>query len=251
MSLKISELPNQKSDIYQRPVMKEGVIPCHPAVCLFSGRAGSGKTNLMLSLLTRPEFYGGDDQGKRHYFDHIVLMGSTVDSDDLYDTLKEQKVHIETVLEPTADSIQQVLHYQKAQIKQLGIAKAPRTLLVLEDMQTHSAGKNSVMNSRPFLECFLANRHNNLSVWLAGQSYTATPRRCRLQARGLFYFAGAESELDLVAKEYGAPGLSKSEMKLVISHSTKQPFSFLFVNMHLPWKTRFRRNLDSIINIER
>jgi hypothetical protein len=251
MSLKITELPNQKSDIYQRPVMKEGVIPRHPSVCLFSGRAGSGKTNLMLSLLTRTEFYGGDDQGKRHYYDHIILMGSTVDSDDLYETLKSQKVHIETVLEPTASDIQQVLHYQKEKIKELGIAKAPRTLLVLEDMQTHSAGKDSIMRSRPFLECFLANRHNNLSVWLAGQSYTATPRRCRLQARGLFYFAGAESELDLVAKEYGAPGLSKSEMKLVISYATKDPYSFLFVNMHLPWSTRFRQNLDTIINIER
>jgi hypothetical protein len=251
MSLKISELPNQKADIYQRPVMSEGIIPRHPSVCLFSGRSGSGKTNLMLSLLTLPQFYGGDDIGKRHYFDHIVLMGSTVDSDDLYDTLKSQKVHIETVLEPTADSIQQVLDYQKTQIKQLGIARAPRTLLVLEDMQTHSAGKDSVMRSRAFLECFLANRHNNLSVFLCGQSYTATPRRCRLQARGLFYFAGAASELELVAKEYGAPGLTQKEMKQVISHATKEPFSFLFVNMHLPWKTRFRINLNEIINIER
>jgi hypothetical protein len=164
MSLKISELPNQKADIYQRAAMKDGIIPRHPLVCLFSGRSGSGKTNLMLSLLTRSEFYGGDDKGKRHYFDHIVLMGSTVDSDDLYDTLKSQKIHIESVLEPTAADIQQVLDYQKAQIKQLGIVKAPRTLLLLEDIQNHSAGKNSIMNSRPFLECFLANRHNNLSV---------------------------------------------------------------------------------------
>jgi hypothetical protein len=250
MSLKITELPNQKADIYQRPVMKEGIIPRHPSVCLFSGRAGSGKSNLMLSLLTRPEFYGGNDK-KRHYFDHIVLMGSTIDSDDLYDTLKEQKVHIETVLEPTAGDIQQVLDYQKQQIKELGIAKAPRTLLVLEDMQTHSAGKDSVMNSRPFLECFLANRHNNLSVFLCGQSYTATPRRCRLQARGLFYFAGSASDLEIVSTEYGAPGISKREMKQVIEHATKEPFSFLFVNMHLPWATRFRKNLDTIINIER
>jgi hypothetical protein len=154
MSLQIEELPNQKKDIFQRSVMTSGIIPKHPSVCLFSGRSGSGKTNLMLSLLTRPQFYGGDDK-KRHYFDHIILMGSTVDSDDLYEILKSQQIQIETVLEPTADSIQQVLDYQKQQIKELGIAKAPRTLLVLEDMQTHSAGKDSVMRSRAFLECFL------------------------------------------------------------------------------------------------
>jgi hypothetical protein len=250
MSLEIREIPTDKLNIYQRAVMRDGVVPRHPSVSIFSGRSGSGKTNLMLSLLTRPEFYAAG-AGKRHYFDRIVLMGPTVDSDDLYKTLEQQKVHIESVLDPTPADIQAILDYQKEQIKRHGIAKSPRTLLILEDMQTHSAGKNSVMNSKPFLECFLANRHNNLSVWLAGQSYTATPRRCRLQARGLFYFAGSASELELVAREYGAPGLSKKEMKQLISHATKEPFTFLFVNMHLPWATRYRKNIDVILKMER
>jgi hypothetical protein len=250
MSLQIREIPTDKLKIYQRAVMRDGVVPRHPSVSIFSGRSGSGKTNLMLSLLTRPEFYAAG-AGKRHYFDRIVLMGPTVDSDDLYKTLEQQKVHIESVLDPAPSDIQAVLDYQKAQIKRHGIVKAPRTLLILEDMQTHSTGKNSVMNSKPFLECFLANRHNNLSVWLAGQSYTATPRRCRLQARGLFYFAGSASELDLVSQEYGAPGLTKKEMKQLISHATKEPFTFLFVNMHLPWATRYRKNLDVILKMER
>jgi hypothetical protein len=249
MSLQIREIPTDKLKIYQRAVMRDGVIPRHPSVSIFSGRSGSGKTNLMLSLLTRPEFYAAGD-GKRHYFDRIALFGPTVDSDDLYKTLEQQKVHIESVLDPTPADIQAVLDYQKDQIKRHGIAKAPRTLLILEDMQTHSAGKNSVMNSKPFLECFLANRHNNLSVWLAGQSYTATPRRCRLQARGLFYFAGSASELDLVSQEYGAPGLSKKEMKQLISHATKEPFTFLYVNMHQPWSKRFRKNLGTILTLE-
>jgi hypothetical protein len=72
----------------------------------FSGRAGSGKTNLMLSLLTRPEFYAAG-AGKRHYFDRIVLMGPTVDSDDLYKSLDQQKVHIESVLDPTPQTFRQ------------------------------------------------------------------------------------------------------------------------------------------------
>jgi hypothetical protein len=251
MSLEIFAIPTDKSNIYQRAVMREGILPAHPSVNLFSGRAGSGKSNLMVSLLTRPEFYGAGD-GKRHYFDQIILMGPTVDgSDDLYKSLEDQKVPITRVTDPTADDIQNILDFQKQQIKQHGISKASRTLLLLEDMQVHSVGKNSVMSSKPFLELFLANRHNNLSVWMAGQSYTATPRRCRLQARGLFYFAGNASELELVSQEYGAPGLSKKEMKEVITHATKVPFSFLFVNMHLPWDTRFRKNLDVVLKMER
>jgi hypothetical protein len=244
MSLEIFAIPTDKSNIYQRAVMREGIIPRHPSVNLFSGRAGSGKSNLMVSLLTRPEFYGAGDS-KRHYFDHIVLIVPTVDgSDDLYKSLEDQKVPITRVTDPTADDIQNILDFQKQQIKQHGISKASRTLLLLEDMQVHSVGKNSVMSSKPFLELFLANRHNNLSVWMA-------PRRCRLQSRGLFYFAGSASELDLVSQEYGAPGLSKKEMAQMISHATKAPFSFLFVNMHLPWATRYRANLDVILKLER
>jgi hypothetical protein len=221
MSLEIYAIPTDKSNIFQRAVMREGIIPRHPSVNLFSGRAGSGKSNLMVSLLTRPEFYGAGE-GKRHYFDHIVLMGPTVDgSDDLYKSLQGQKVAITRVTDPTAEDIQHILDFQKQQIKEKGISKASRTLLVLEDMQVHSVGKNSVMSSKPFPELFLANRRNDLSVWMAGQSYTATPRRCRLQARGLFYFAGSPSELDLVSLEYGAPGLSKNEMTQLISNATK------------------------------
>ena len=177
-------------------------------------------------------------------------MGPTVESDDLYKHLEKQTVQIQSVVDPTAADIQDVLDYQKQQIKAKGISSAPRTLAIFEDMQVHS-GKNSVMSSQPFLECFLANRHNNLSVWLAGQSYTATPRRCRLQCRGLFYFAGSESELELISREYGAPGLSKKDMKEVITHATKTPFSFLYVNMHMPWETRFRKNPDVILKLER
>jgi hypothetical protein len=116
-------------------------------------------------------------------------MGPTVESDELYKHLEKQTVQIQSVIDPTAADIQDVLDYQKQQIKAKGISSAPRTLVIFDDTQVHS-GKNSVMTSQPFLECFLANRHNNLSVWLAGQSYTATPRRCRLQCRGRFYFAG-------------------------------------------------------------
>ena len=112
MSLEITEIKSEKAEIPQRASMRDGIIPRHPSVSLFSGRSGSGKPNLMLSLLTRPEFYAGGN-GKRHYFDHIILMGPTVESDDLYKSLEDQKVKIETVLDPTADDIQQVLDYQK------------------------------------------------------------------------------------------------------------------------------------------
>ena len=153
MSLEIHALPTEKQSIYQRPVMAQGIIPRHPNVCLFSGKSGSGKSNLMLSLLTRKEFYGSEE-GKRHYFDHICVLGSTCESDDLYLGLKKQSVQVETVTEVTPESIQQILDYQKEKIAELGISSAPRTLIIYEDLQSHSFGKDSVMKSRPLFGDF-------------------------------------------------------------------------------------------------
>jgi hypothetical protein len=43
MSLEIREIPTDKLKIYQRAVMRDGVIPRHPSVSIFSGRSGSGR----------------------------------------------------------------------------------------------------------------------------------------------------------------------------------------------------------------
>lgn len=246
----ITALPSDKDDIYQRPCMESGIIPKHPSVVIFSGSTGSGKSNCLMTLLTSPQFYGGEN-GNKHYFDYIVLIGPTVESDFLYTILKKQNVKIETITHPKPSDIQKILDFQKDKIKTMGMANAPRTLIIYEDIQVHSVGKNSIMRSKPFLETFLGNRHSNLSVFLCSQSYNSTPRSCRMQARGLIYFAGTSSELEVVSREYAPGTLKIKEFQQLINYATKDKHSFLFINKFLGWNTRYRKNFDEIIEINR
>lgn len=247
MNLGIKLIESDKQNILQRPTMKDGQIPKHPSVAIFNGRAGSGKSMLLLNLLSRPEFYGPDESGKS-YFDRIVLMGSTLDSDDLYKVLDKKSTKVTVILNPTEEDIQGVLDKQKASIKgHKNISKAKRTLIVFEDMQSNQ----KLMRTRAFLTCFIASRHHNLSTWLCSQSWTRTPRSCRLQCNSIFYFQGSASELNLLAEEFCPPNYTKREFMKIVDYATKEPYSFLFINMHMPWATRFRKNLETILELEK
>ncbi len=253
MDYKIQEVKSKKKKIFQRRAMKDGIIPKHPTTSLFVGRTNSGKSCLAANLLSRPQFYGKDPDNpkSKNYFHEIVLMGPTAEKggDDMWDFLEDQNTKITRVSDVKAEDIQKIIKAQKSAIKSFAIEKAPRVLIIYEDLQVHSVGKNSILKSKPFLETFLANRHIGVSVFMLGQSYTATPRRCRLQARAVFYFPGAESELLCIAKEYGHPALKFKEMCELINYCTNEPYHFLFVNMSRPWKDRFRKNLDEILEI--
>ena len=99
LSMKIEKIESSKHNIKQRAMMKANVIPQHPAISLFSGSQGGGKTTLVANLLTKPHMYGKsmentsneDDEKKqikripKPYFDAIFLfIGS---DDDMYDSL--------------------------------------------------------------------------------------------------------------------------------------------------------------------
>ena len=51
--LDIKPLKTDKSKIKTTKNMDNGVIPKHPASVMFCGKSGSGKTNLLLTLLIK------------------------------------------------------------------------------------------------------------------------------------------------------------------------------------------------------
>ena len=65
--LQISAYETNKSKIKTNTAMDLGYIPKHAASVLIVGRSGSGKTNLLIKLLTEKFFY-------KDYFDLIFLF---------------------------------------------------------------------------------------------------------------------------------------------------------------------------------
>jgi hypothetical protein len=234
-SLEIKPLPTVKSKIKQRQLMEDDIIPRHPSSVIFNGSSGSGKSVLLLNMLTRPEFFGG-------YFDTIHLFSPTGGSDDLFDVLDlpEEQIHIDM----NVDDLNDILKAQREEIESKGVDKVKKILIIYEDVQ----GNGKFMRSKPFLQSFIANRHFGVSTWLCGQSWTRTPKACRLQANNIFYFAGSGSENELLAGEYSPPGMKKKEFMALLQQGTRGRYDFVHINNRAPHAERYRRNLDTIID---
>ena len=241
MDFSIKPLETKKSKIPLRGPMKIGIIPKPNTISFICGRTGSGKSQLLLNLMTRSEFYG--EKNGKNYFDEIHIFSPTARSDDIYEALDlpEDQLHVDL----NTDELREIMDSQKEDIEKKGIDKCKRICIIYDDVQ----GAPKFLRSSEFRESIVANRHNNFTVFILGQSYNHTPRQVRLQCRYLFYFQGSNNELEIIATEISPPGLSKQESLDLIDFATEGDYNFLYVNLNQPFKRRYRRNLTEIIDI--
>lgn len=243
--LSIVPYPTNKHKVIQRPHMKENIIPSHPSRVIFNGKSGQGKTNLLVNLLSRPEFYG--KHNGKGYFDIIFLFSPTAKGgDDLvkYLDIPEKRIFSDF----STHTLDEIVAKQKKIVENADdLLKTPKLLIIFEDIQSNK----KFMNSDSFLQCFIMGRHFNTSIFLLGQSWTKTPRACRLQCSNVFFFAGSKSEHRLLVEEFNPPKMSKKEFHDLINYATNENYDFLHINMHEPFKTRFRKNLDQILELKK
>jgi len=232
LDLDIKYIKTDKSEIPQLPLMLEGVIPRHPSSCLFSGGTGSGKTNLIVNLLTRPEFY-------KDYFDVIFYFCGS--SDCLFETIgiPEQNIFYDNFEE----NINFILETQNEIIKENQIQKSPKILIVLDDLISNK----KLLNTKAVKTLFIKNRHYNISTWITTQSFCEVPRVNRLQCQNIFFFKGTLSEQKRISEEFCAGGKSINEMYDIINKATCEDYSFLFINTFNKPNERYRKNFKEIL----
>jgi hypothetical protein len=252
---KIVPFKTNKAKIKLRKIMEDGVIPHHPASVIINGHSGSGKSQLLVNLLSRPEFYGKrKDEAKKgkpsHYFDQIYMFSPTAgEQDDLcqhlqtYCDLKKSDIHNEF----DQELLLGILDKQAKEINEKGIHKSRKVLLILDDIQSDK----KFLRSKAIKRLFLMNRHFNTSTYLCGQSFNLTPRSCRLQANNIFIFPMGGSERKILIDEFTPPGLNKKEFGELVDYATHEQYNFLHINRKKPPRERFRKNLDQIIWLEK
>jgi len=243
--LKIVPYPTNKHKIEQRPLMKADIIPRHASSVIFNGRSGSGKSNLMINLLTRPEFYGPKKAGQKGYFDMIFLFSPTANGgDDLVQFLNLPDKRIDTSLD--TKKLDHIINTQQKLIEKKGIMKSPKILIIFDDCQSDA----KFLKTKSFMRCFIQCRHLNISTFLCGQRFNRTPKACRMQANNIFFFPGSDSEVELMTDEYTPANTSKKAFRNLIQEATKEPYSFLHINLRCPVEKRFRQNLDQYLSFK-
>ncbi len=236
----INPLKTRKDKIKQPDAAEVDVIPRLTSNCLFVGASGSGKSTLLVNLIKEKQYWKG-------WHDRILLVSPTAKTDDiqreLHDLMDEEDIIDDLSQAPS--KIEAIMDEQRDLIESEGADKAPQILLVYDDV----VSDKDLLTSDTFGKSFIMSRHFNFTTCLCTQSFTQAPRKCRLQCQNLFYFKGGNSEMDLLCEEFSPPGFSKARMRLLISFCTEGPYTFMHVNRRVSFEHRYRRNLDSVVDL--
>lgn len=228
----MSEVPNH---------LQNKSLPGFPTVILAVGKPGSGKTNVLVNLLTRPELWKG-------FYDKIYLLGPTIESDKLYQHLdipQDQKVSdpaefIEKLREWTDHQIEEVKRDPK---------KAAKALFVFEDITSYY---HTIQNNPIFIKCFNTIRHHKATAYVNIHKVKSLNRTPRMSCQHILVFPINKTEIDMVYQDWGPQNLSKQDFYYMCldtwksSEDSEKPF--LYINNHAPENKRFKRNFTDIID---
>jgi hypothetical protein len=214
-------------------------IPKHPARVLFNGSSGSGKSNLIITMLTKPEFY-------LNYFDFVFILSPNFDRDDSYrhiDKLiakqeKTKKGTIFQISEKFDEEEMGIIIQELAQsVEKLPKAKRKKVLFLLDDILEDK----KLLNSSFLSLLFTRGRHLNTSIWFSTQSYKNTPRKLRLQLSDIILFEPRNlSEKKMIYEEFSA-GLPPDMFDAVVNMVFSKPFRFLVIR---PNETNKKKKLS-------
>jgi len=248
--LEIRKVETSKDKIEQPPLAahERMIIPKLGSCVILCGKSGSGKSTLLQNLLTDARFFGPCPTKPKGWFDKIFLFAPTGASDDILRSLGVKPDHVFDDPKEFCAALHVIQESQKKKLK--GGQKAhtiEQFAVIFEDV----IGETEFMNTREFKKMFYMVRHLACTTFLCTQHWTRVPRICRFQGKFICFFAGSAIEVEKIAEEFAPPKYTKKEFMEVISQATAADYDFLTINMHMPWRYRFRHNLGEFIHLTR
>lgn len=202
-------------------VKSDDVLPLGSRIFAIIGPKGSGKSSIVLSLLTSKK------SPFRKYFNNILLVSPTAKYDDKMKPLQEEVAsegkYWDTLSEATAEEIIETLHeLNEAHTKK----KKIQNLIILDDVtQSFPTGRKPSKIS----SLFTNSRHLKASVWVISHKYTAMPHVFRNQLDCLFLFrTNSKQEIEGIKRDLTCDEKTFEEN---LEKATEEDHSFLFINL--------------------
>lgn len=224
-----------------KPSPHSEILPKHPFRASFSGASHSGKSNLIINLITREEFYNG-------YFDVIILFSPTAKIDDAWQICYDKNLIKPGNVFDTPDvaKLEAIFEKQSEICKLHGVNKSPRILIILDDIIDNRA----FVASATLGKCFYRSRHINISLMVSTQCYNKIPRSFRMNFSNLFIFKPKLSEMKVICDDVCPSNITKKQFCGVINHCCDKPYEFCHLYFEIELEKMIRRGLEQMVNIK-
>ena len=237
---KVRVFQTDKDDNEEQPrACKIGIFP--PKLerfhTLVIGRSGSGKTNVLLHMLTEPNLLGNVFEPK-----NIFLFSAVKPDPSLTKALKIPKKNVITDFDD--DKVLKMFKSLESTVETKGWSSAPRTLWLFDDILS----KKKFLRGRAIAQIATAGRHAKLSYLALSQYWKSLPPVLRTNASYIIYFSANESENVKFADEQCPSFMSKKEFLRLIEHCTREPYSFMALNTLAKKGNEIRKGFNDIVS---
>lgn len=204
----------------------------------------SGKSNILVNLLLRDEFYNKDFDGE-----NIFLVSPSIKNDEkLKKIIKIKEIPEENLFidydEDVLKELYQLLQdeYEEAVANK---EKPVNKLIIFDDMSYNGALKSKqhgIIN-----KIFSNGRHINLSIITTAQKYSDLLTASRENANGAIFFNCSNKQLELIEADHNYLESKKEFMKM-FRNVMNEKHSFLVVNYTNPKEQRYLDKNFDVIN---
>ena len=237
---KVKVFKTSKDDDEKQPnACKIGIFPSklERFHTLIIGRSGSGKTNVMLHMLTDNHLLGDVYKPK-----NIFLFCAVKPDKGL---VKELKIPKKNIIEDFNDEkVLSMFKKLEDDIEHKGWSGAPRTLWLFDDI----LARKKFLRGKAMAQIATAGRHAKMSYIMNSQYYKSLPPVLRTNASYIIYFSANEAENVKFAEEQCPSFMSKKKFLSMIEHCTKERYSFLSLNTMAEKGKEIRRGFNVIVS---
>jgi len=245
LSIKPIESKSKKGKVkITNPLMKSGVIPSfNQGSVVIVGSVKSGKSVLIQNLLCKKQFYGDFfDEDNKYLFSPTAKFDELADEMGIADENR--------ISEDMIEELTEIVEKQTEEVESKGKSKAPKILLVFDDLSSCK----KLQTSKIFNLCFTTNRHLNILLIASVHKISALTRLARLQCSHIMFFNSPYSEMEILAREFCGAGLTKKQMIDLIRYATtpdeNSSHPFLYVNLVAPPKERYRKTFSQMLELK-
>jgi len=204
--------PENKIVVYNKGSVDNKEIFQHPFSCLITAPRGSGKSNLVVNLLNRPDLL-------KNKFDEIYYFSPTIYLDQTLEHLNNKKIF--KCDEISNDKLNNLLESVKED------EERQKILIVLDDcIEFVNNKKSSAIN-----KLFFKGRHFSISVVVITQKYKAVNPLLRQNALlHIFFRPNNNQELDAIVNELNNRKLPENKLREIFNKYT-QNYDFIIYNI--------------------